>query len=251
VPERVVSINGCTDQLLLLLAAPGQIASLSHVARDPLSSPLWREAAAHPSNRAQAEEVFLLAPDLVLAGEWDDPATLALLARLGLRVERFAIETSFADIRANLRRMGALLGAGARAEALVAEMDATLEAAAAPPSPAGEHPLAALHYANSYTSGAGSLAHAVLEAAGFANLAAERGIAGMARLPLETLVLAAPDLIVTGQDYPAPALAQEVLRHPAARALEDAGRAVVADALWTCGTPLTADAVVRLRAARP
>jgi iron complex transport system substrate-binding protein len=246
-PVRVVSINGCTDQLALLLAQPGQLVSVSHVAHDPLASVLWREARGYPTNRAQAEEIFLLAPDLVLAGATDDPATLAMLERLGLRVERFPLETSIEDIRINLRRMGALLAAEAEAEALVAGMDAALAAVAPPPGPG--RPRAVLQYANSYTSGTGGLAHAALEAAGLANVAAELGITGMARLPLETLILARPDLIVTGQDYPAPALAQEVLRHPAARGLAGTRAARVPDALLTCGTPLIAEAVERLRAA--
>ena len=59
-----------------------------------------------------------------------------------------------------------------------------------------------------------------------------------------------PDLLITGQDYPSPALAQGVLTHPATRALA-AGRANIADNLWVCGTPLAARAVATLRAARP
>ena len=57
--------------------------------------------------------------------------TRAALDRLGLTVETFPIETGFADIRANMTRMGALLGREARAAELVAAMDAAL---AAPPS---------------------------------------------------------------------------------------------------------------------
>ena len=68
--------------------------------------------------------------------------------------------------------MGALLGQPERAAALVAAMDATL---AAPPPP-GPPPRAALYYANGYTSGAGTLADEILTAAGYANIAAERGV---------------------------------------------------------------------------
>jgi iron complex transport system substrate-binding protein len=245
-PARVVSINLCTDQLAMLIAAPGQLVSVSHVARDPVASAMAAEAAAYPVNRATAEEVFLLRPDLVLAGDWDRPATRAALDRLGLRVERFAVETGFDDLRANVARMGALLGRPERAAELLAALDAALDA----PPPPGPRPVAALLYANAYTSGAGTLADATLAAAGLANLAAERGLTGLARLPLETLALAAPDLLVLGQDYPTPARAQETLRHPAARALA-ARRVAVPDSLWTCGTPLVARAVAALRAARP
>ncbi len=244
-PARVVSTNLCTDQLAMLIAAPGQLVSVSDVARDPVASAMAAEAEAFPVNHGSAEEIFLLEPDLVLGGEYDDAATRAALERLGLAVETFPVETGFADIRANMTRMGALLGREARAAELVAAMDAAL--AAAPP--AGPAPRAALFYANAYTSGAGTLADAILTAAGFRNVAAERGVTGLARLPLELLVLEAPDLVVTGQDYATPARAQEVLRHPAARAVGGA-RATVADNLWVCGTPLAARAVETLRAAR-
>jgi iron complex transport system substrate-binding protein len=244
-PARVVSTNLCTDQLAMLVAAPGQLVSVSHVARDPVASAMAAEAAAWPVNHGTAEELFLLSPDLILAGAHDRPATRAVLDRLGLRVETFAIETGFADIRANVVRMGALLGREARAAELVAAMDAAL----APPPP-GPRPRAALLYANAYTSGAGTLADAVLAAAGLANVAAERGVTGMGLLPLEALVMEAPDLLVLGQDYDAPARAQETLRHPATRALA-AERAAVADALWVCGTPRVAAAVAALRAALP
>lgn len=246
-PRRVVSMNLCTDQLAMLLARPGQLAAVSPIARDPVSSAMWRTAMSVPTHTGGAEAILGLAPDLVLAGEWDPPVTIAMLRRLGIRVETFPIERSFADIEANVLRMGELLGAAADARRLVAGMRATLAHFAPPAAP---RPRAAIYYANGYTSGSDTLAHAILEAAGYANVAAERGIVGLATLPLELLVTERPDLIVLGQDYPDPAVAQGILRHPALRAL-DAGRASVADNLWVCGTPLALDAVSALIAARP
>lgn len=132
-PERVVSINLCTDQLAMLLADPGQLVSVTSVARDPVASALAARATDYPANNGQAEAVLGFAPDLVLAGEWTAPATLAMLRRLGVRVETFPLENDFADIRANLTRMGDLLGVPDRAAGLIAAMDATL----AGPAPAG------------------------------------------------------------------------------------------------------------------
>lgn len=241
-PRRVVSANLCTDQLAMLIAAPGQLVSVSHVARDPVSSAMAAEAEGFAVNHGTAEEIFLLAPDLVLAGEYLGPDTRLTLERLGLRVETFRVDASFEDVRANILRMGALLGREARA----AELAAGLDAALAPPPP-GPRPTAALFYANAYTSGAGTLAHEILTQAGLDNLAARQGVSGLARLPLEILALEAPDLLVLGQDYATPALAQQVLRHPAARAL-GADRAAIADNLWVCGLPQTVQAVAALRA---
>jgi iron complex transport system substrate-binding protein len=36
-PARVVSVNLCTDQLAMLIAAPGQLQSVSWLAADPSS----------------------------------------------------------------------------------------------------------------------------------------------------------------------------------------------------------------------
>ena len=257
-PARVVSTNLCTDQLAMLIAAPGQLVSVSAVARDPVSSAMAREAAAYPVNHGAAEEIFLLSPDLVLGGEFMRPDTRATLERLGLRVETLPIETSFAQTRANILRIGALLGREERAAALAAEMDAGLEGerdgeldggreAGRAASPPGARPTAALLYSGGYTSGAGTLADEILERAGLDNIAARDGTQGLTRLPLERLVMEAPDLLVLGQNYGKPALAQEILRHPAVRAL-GADRAAIADTLWVCGLPQSGAAVARLRA---
>lgn len=245
-PRRVVSINLCTDQLAMLLARPDQLVAISDIARDPVASAMWREAEAYPAITGGAEEIKLLAPDLVLAGDYSPASTVNLLRRLGIPIETFAIEESFEDIRASILRMGELLGTQGRAEALIAAMDETLAA----PISAEPRPRALLYYANGYTSGAQTLADEVLRAAGYANVAAEQGLTGLAHLPLELLVLDDPDLLILGQDYASPALAQRILRHPALEGLR-AERTRIADNLWTCGTPLVAEAVADLRAARP
>lgn len=91
-PRRVVSANLCTDQLAMLIAAPGQLVSVSQVARDPVSSAMAAEAEGFAVNHGTAEEIFLLAPDLVLAGEYLRSDARLTLERLGLRVETFRVD---------------------------------------------------------------------------------------------------------------------------------------------------------------
>ncbi|PQO22188.1 ABC transporter substrate-binding protein [Rhodobacteraceae bacterium WD3A24] len=242
-PGRVVSINLCTDQLAMMLAAPGQLVSVSSMARDPRMSAMVAEAAEHHVNHGGAEAVFRLDPDLVLAGRHTTRATVRLLRRLGVPVEEFAPARDFDDVRANIARVGAALGREGAAEALVAEFDARLAALRAE---AGRAPEAALYYANSFTAGAESLAGHILAAAGLSNIAPQGGV-----LPLERLIMRAPELVVRGARYPGGSRAEEVLAHPALRALL-AGRpaAPLADADWVCGTPHLLRAVGRLRDAR-
>ena len=247
-PQRVVSINLCTDQLALQLAAPGQLVSVSYLAHDPASSAMAAEAAALPANRGTAEEVFLLRPDLVLAGAFTAPDTLRLLERLGARVVLFQPETSLQDIRDNTRLMGRVLGREHEAEALLARFDAGL--AALPDIPA-RRPGAIIYGANGYVAGPDSLAGAILDAAGYRNLAADFGIAQGGTLPLEQLVLARPDLVVLGSRHAGHSRSEDMLDHPALRAL--LGRqpqSVIEDRGWVCGTPHVLDAIRALSAAR-
>lgn len=238
-PARVVSMNLCTDQLAMLLAAPGQLHSVSHLAAEPALSPLSDEARRYVPNHGLAEEIFVMKPDLVLAGSYTTRATVAMLRRLGLPVEEFAPEVSFADIAGNLRRLGRLLGQEAKAEDLVRSLDAAL----ARPARAGDRPSAATYHANSYTSGGGTLTSEAMQRAGLENMAERLGFSGVGRLPLEVLVMNAPDLVIGGAPAPrSPALAEEVLAHPALSATASA-RVQVPDKYWLCGTPFTAEAV--------
>ena len=233
-PERVVSINLCTDQLAMLLAAPGQLISVSHLATDARSSAMAVEAAGWPANRGRAEDVYLLAPDLVLAGNHTTPATVEMLRRLGIAVEVFPHATGFADVTAQLTRMGDVLGREPEAAAAVAAFEAGLAALAG--APAADAPRAALYQAGGWSSGRASLPGEVLAAAGLANVASELGLPAGGFLPLEVLVRAAPDLIVTGQPWPGASRAEDRAAHPA---LRDAGRAAAAlsDRDWVCGLP--------------
>ena len=76
--DRVVSLNLCTDQMLVLLA-PEKVAALSPLARDPALSFVAPQAEHLPVVRASAEAVLRLHPDLVLAAPYGAQTTLALL----------------------------------------------------------------------------------------------------------------------------------------------------------------------------
>jgi iron complex transport system substrate-binding protein len=242
-PQRVVSINLCTDQLAMMLAAPGQLVSVSHVATDPRVSAAAEEAAQYRVNHGQAEEVHALRPDLVLAGPYTSRYAVGLLRRLGVEVRELPAAERLEDIPGAVAQIGAWLGRDDAAEALIAEFEAGL--AHLTPVP-GERPRAVLHYANNYTSGAGTLADQILGLAGFLNIAAEDGIRGGGTLPMERIVMLAPDLVISGQRYPGASRAEAVLDHPAMQAMRDRRAAGVSDADWVCGTPLVLRALARL-----
>lgn len=230
--ERVVSLNLCTDQLLVLLA-PEKIAALSPLARDPALSFVAAAAAPLPWVRPYAETVLGLHPDLVLAAPFGAQTALALLEQHGVPVLRVDLPQSFDGIRAETRRLAEALGVPARGEALIAEMDAQL---AALPGPA-ERRSALFWEPRGYTAGPGTLGDAVLRAAGLRN--ASDG----SRMGLEDLLAHPPDLLVVPTPAAWPSLATDLFRHPAVAGIP---RRELPPALTICAGPFTARAAALL-----
>lgn len=247
-PRRVVSMNLCTDQLAMMIAAPRQLYSVSSLASDPAMSLMADESRAFRANHGLAEEVFNMQPDLILVGAMTTRATVAMLRRLGFPVVEFPFETSFADMRANIRLMGEVLHRTERASELIERFDADLKRLQQREAP---RRTAVLLHPHSYTSGAGTLANEILNAASFENVAERLGLSSVSKLPLEQLVLAAPNLVVTDTAWDdAPALAQKTFAHPALRALEArSANAVSATNRWICATPQLIDLIGELSTA--
>ena len=250
-PQRVVSINLCTDLLVLSLLPRERIVSLGSFAADPAMSPLAHLASGIPANLSRVEEVVALAPDLVVAGRFNGAETLALLRRLGIPLMVMEVADSLHEVREQVRELSLALGVREHGEALIGTLDRRIATARAGVDTTATAPLAAVYRANGYTAGSDTLIDEVLAAAGLDNLAARAGIRGWGVLDLETLLLARPELLVLGDDDMAPALAGEALRHPALAALARSTASVrVPEQWWTCPGPWLAEAVETLAAAR-
>ena len=244
-PQKIVSLNLCTDQLLMLLADPDQIASLSKIVDDPNVSFLAEKSAGFKKNRGHSEEIFMNSPDLVVAGVYTEKATVQILQSLGVRVEIFPIEQNFDDIVKNIKKMGQLVGHSGRAKRMIDDFNIRLEELR---SGITERPRAAIYSANGYTTGTDTMSGQILKTAGFRNITEEVGMSFGGTLPLETLVMLKPDLVITGKAYPGHSRSEEILKHPALRPF----RAITqTDAKWICGTPAVLDAVAELQRAHP
>jgi iron complex transport system substrate-binding protein len=249
-PSRIVSINLCTDQLLVMLAEPGQIASISHLARDPESSFVAAQAGNYPSNHARLEELLVLKPGLVLAGVYTEPRLLQSLRRFGITVEQFPLTSTLTGIEADIRRMAGLLGQPERGERIILEMQAKL-ARIETGSDRNDWPKALFYQPRGYTSGSHTLQDEALRLAGWRNLAAEAGIEGYAPIDMETLLLAEPDqLFSSGHTASAYSRAQQQLHHPALRQLLNKRPMVeIPFKYWFCAGPMIAEAIATLHAA--
>ena len=128
---RVVSQAAGADDLLLALAEPGQIAALSHLARDPVFSVVATEAKAYPQlAQGDAETILKFAPTLVLGADFSRVELLEQVRRAGVKVLVFDHYRTLDDAFANLRLLGRELGpaAVARAERVIATSRARVEA---------------------------------------------------------------------------------------------------------------------------
>ncbi len=255
-PRKVVSLNLCTDILALSLADPAQMLSVSHVAADPVSSPVAQQAEKYHLNHSGLEEILALKPDLVLASVYTAPDKLAALEQAGIAVERFGYAQDFADIRHQIAQMGKVLGRKPQADAQIAEIDQTLAA-----SQHGAAPVTALLYEpNGYTSGTGTLADETMRHVGIINLGAKDKKLGGGRVSLEDLIRLQPDMVIEPEFYAKPALAYQNYHHPVMEALTkeqgrgQAGRGMhkisVPGRYWSCGSVYTLEAVKILRDAQ-
>jgi len=122
-PVRVVSQTVGSDELLLAVAAPEQIAALSHIARDRNFSAVAAAAVAYPQLEVgDAETILKYEPTLVLGADYSRGDLLDQVERAGVRVLRFTRYDTLEDAYANLRLLAKELGPAAetRAEQVIA-----------------------------------------------------------------------------------------------------------------------------------
>jgi len=243
---KVASINLCTDQLVLHIADPSQIVSLSWLSTDPEESTLADAAARYPLNYGSAEELLRVDPDVVIAGLYTNAFTRRLLRELGYTVVDIEPASSLADIENHIRQVAAAIGRAERGDSLIRGMQARIarhrQRVHSSPVPA------VVVRPGGFTVEAPSLAHELMTLAGLRNLPAERGLDRWGSLSVETLLHHPPDLLVfAAYRRDDASLANAVLAHPALERLAaETVTAEVPAAMWSCGLPSSLDVVALL-----
>jgi iron complex transport system substrate-binding protein len=233
---RVASLNLCTDEYLLLLGRPQQIVSVSYLSRDPLESPLWRQARRYRANRGSIEDVLTARPTLVLTMGGGGRATALLAKRLHLDVIDLPYAADLEGLARNIRLIASVLGDPARAEPWLARLN---RLQATEPKQAVD---------SIWISGGGwslaptSLGGQWLRLAGFR----QRSLTG-GRATLETLLTKPPKVLIKS-DYRSRQMSggerwldNPIVRHSGARQLVTDGRP------WTCLGPPMIPEIERLR----
>ncbi len=247
VPQRIVSLGLCTDQLLLMMVERERIASLTHTSTDRQMSYMAEHVGDIPINHIMVEEVIAFKPDLVVGSAFAAYDTVRMLKLLDYRVELVDLPRSIDEIRSHLRSFGKLVGAEQKAEILIREMDATIAEAQRRNAHKAMQSIV-IYSPNGYTIGADTLENDVLNHAGFRNLSAESGISGFQQISLEILIASKPDFLqIDNHVYNSNSLASAYIRHPVLEHMvPDNKRLFVPSRLRACAGPATAEVVAYL-----
>lgn len=195
-PQRIVSICLQGDQLLLQLVPRERIVALSTLATDPDVSAHWEAARGIPVVRNDVEQIIRLKPDLVLVSSNSALLTVDFLKRLGVKVLELGIPTDFNELRDQIRRAGKSLGEEAGAEEIVKTMDARLDRLQARRPATADRPTALFYFQDQFTPGSHTFPNAILEAAGFRNLASMFSVGTGISTSVEAIIMARPRFLI-------------------------------------------------------
>jgi iron complex transport system substrate-binding protein len=245
--QRIVSLNLCTDELLLRLADHAKVASVTWLSRNPSGSNVSDLAERVPINHGLAEQIIASDPDLVLAGTFTTRIAVGMLKRTAIPVVEFPVPRSFDEVRQQIGDVARLVQAEDRGRQLIDEIDRRVAAVAAKPRPL--RPTAVVLNPNGATVGQGTLADEIMTAAGLDNIAAKLRTDNYGLIPLEVVALHEVDVLIVSatRDGP-PSKATEMLSHPILSKLTRTQIVVLPGRLWNCGGPGVAEAVERLDA---
>jgi iron complex transport system substrate-binding protein len=238
-PRRVASLNLCTDELVLMLAAPEQLVSVTHLAQSEAETPLWRQARLYARNDGSLLSVVPLRPDLVVTMGGGGRDRLRIAERLGIRTLDLPFAQSLRDVVQGIGLLAAALGRPEAGTFLLRRMERLIRGA-----PASMRDTIWLGGGGRTVSAHG------LEAQWMALAGLRQRAMQGDRVSLETL-MARPPAVLLRSDYRQGQYSnqQRWLAHPAARYAR-AGRTIPTDGRrWTCMGPLLIDEIYRLRAA--
>ena len=239
---RIVSMNICTDQLLLAIADPTQIMGLSRFSRDARQG-LGEKAHQFPILAGGAEDILMLKPDVVAASDFDKRSTRDLLKANGQNLVEFPIPRTLADVREQILQMGDLAGHPERARAEIARLDAAI--AGAKQAAMGRHLRILPLSRRGWVPGRESFVGAILAEAGLASAAGELGISFGGFVSMEEIIKLKPDfLVVSDAGERAEDEGRAFLLHPALEHFYPQWkRIVIPERMTECGGVMLADAL--------
>jgi iron complex transport system substrate-binding protein len=196
-PDRIVCLTEETVETLYLLGEQDRIVGVSgYVVRPPEARKEKPKVSAFTS--ANVDKILALKPDLVLAFSDIQADIAASLIRHGLNVFTFN-QRSVAEILSTIRMIGAIVGAGDRADALADTYSARLDAARSRAQALPRRPRVYFEEWDGPLITSIQWVSELIEIAGGINVFADRAAGSLAKerfVTPEEVIAAAPDLII-------------------------------------------------------
>lgn len=205
-PPRIVSVNGAMTEIVYALGAEKQLVGTDTTSLFPAAA--LQTAKVGYMRQLSAEGLLSLKPDAVIGTTEAGPGVVMDQVRsAGVKVELVEADHSWSEVQRKVAVVGRATSHVAQASALQSKLDAewaAVLAAVARASTSSRKPRAIFilsHSASSQVAGDKTAAHAMLTFAGLQNALAGPGqlspFSGYRPMTAESLVTAAPDVIVT------------------------------------------------------
>ncbi|MCL2644639.1 MAG: ABC transporter substrate-binding protein [Betaproteobacteria bacterium] len=234
VPQRIVSLDLCTDWMLTLHVGRERVAALSPMQRISKSyhpAPWMRDKASWPTHDGNLESVALYKPDLILTGQYAAIGLREQLRRLGYRVKVLPLATTLEEVHNHERQF--LVYAGLPPE----------RASSVPPARASGKKRLLLLGANAIGAGRDTFEDALLTRSGWRNYLTG---SGLVRLDLEQIARDPPDAVLWAAPSGA-ALANSFAEHPLWQALTPPPQRLDTDYWrWQCPGPWSRELIREL-----
>ena len=228
-PQRIASLTLFTDEIFFDLVETERLLVITNLASDKVYSNVADRADEVAAQLVLTVETLIeLEPDIIFTATWSDANKVEQLRRAGLTVYSANSPVTIEGIQEEILKLGRMLNAEGRAQAIVHEMDELLNAVSASLEslPAAERRSAMDYNSWGTANGSGSSWNAILEAAGVENALAlfEADDYGQVPVSRELLVELNPDVIflpgwIWGDPEGAENFEQEVKGDPALQTL--------------------------------
>lgn len=211
--ERIVSLNACTDELLLQLAEPAQIVGVTRFEHSPLSDTILKKHSEIIKVTADIERIIQLNPTIILAEPFSNRPLLNQLLRRRIPIVMLDIPRNWDELIQITKKILGIVGNSKKIDVLEKEILALKKIAQ---HSRWKNKKAVFWSVAGHISGRKTFENTIIETLGMQNAVDFEGYAFMS---LEKLIALKPQVIlVTQQPSQKDSWGHETLFHPSLKA---------------------------------